>query len=162
MREILEEIQNSFELFDRKEGWDDEKALPVNKKAYCKAMELLFCMIHNVGIIECPEINLCPDGSIDLSWRVKDKASLLINVTETSICWYGDDGFDNDETNGKQSECFSEELFNWVKLKLLKSNQLTKRSGLNSGVDKVIDEIRERIISTMDIPDSIKKFFQKN
>lgn len=119
MREILQEIKNSFRLLSLEKGWDEGSAEPMNHKAYSRALEFVFKLINTVGETECPEINLCSDGSVDVSFRSNNKSSLLINFKEETIIWYGDDGNDGEKINHKQTELYNEDLFNWIKDKLL-------------------------------------------
>lgn len=120
MKELLEEIKQSFNLLSLKEGWDDEDALPMNEKAYSRALELLFRLINEIGSFETPDINLCNDGSVDISFSNENKPHLLINVKDYMISWYGCDSLGKNQINDNQTKLFNEELFNWVKIHLKK------------------------------------------
>ncbi len=118
MKELLEEIRNSFNLLSYEKSWDDEGAEPMNMKAYFRALEFICRVVNEVGAIKTPAINLCRDGSLDIAFH-NDKLStiLLINVTDKSISWYGDDG--TDIVNHTQEEPFVNlQLFNFIKKNL--------------------------------------------
>ena len=117
MNKLLEEIKNSFKLFDRKEGWDGEGALPMNNEIYCKALEVLLTIQNSFAEFNFEYINiaLCPDASIDLYFTHSNKYELLINVTKNEIEWYGHDGNMKNETRGKIYYPFSSlDLLQWI------------------------------------------------
>ncbi len=121
MRELLKEIENSFRYLSYEKSWDDEGAEPMNLKAYCRAMELLFRMNNEIGEIQTPHIGLCSDGSIDIEFSKWGSVILLINITDKYISWFGDD-LDGNIVNDKRigDAVIGYELSKWIKAKLLK------------------------------------------
>ena len=95
---IYKAIQNSKNLLDLKEDWDDEGALACSPKTYLRAIEFLVrysnevLITYNI-IIDFPEINLAKNGSIDLEWRNENYILLInfINSKELDIHYYGED-----------------------------------------------------------------------
>lgn len=82
--DIVDEIEDSKFILDLGDDWDGMNGKAVNKEVYKKAVEFLLMYaehIYNVYgvIIQAPEINLIPSGSIDLSWRTPG-ARMLINI----------------------------------------------------------------------------------
>lgn len=98
LEKIKDEIEYSNQILALTENWDNEGAKPIDRDVYIEAIGLLIkssTHIHNqvFKVIDVPEINPCPDGSVDLSWITR-RARLLINVrkTESGILayFYGD------------------------------------------------------------------------
>lgn len=115
MEEILKEIQDSFKMLLLEEGWNENGSPKINRKSFSMAIEALMRMINQIGITENPEINPCPDGSVDISWRTKNKTRLLINMRDEKMFWYGDDGKEGDKIEGNTNGCYDECLFKWIK-----------------------------------------------
>lgn len=64
--------------------------------------------------IKEPEVNLCPDGSIDVSWRF-NKYRLLINVNEKRVGWYGDNEENLKIIKGEQDNSQkNDSLYEWI------------------------------------------------
>jgi len=106
LRHIYDEIIDSFYILELEQNWDDQGALPIPIEVFRSSIQLLVdyslaaLKVHNT-IIDTPEINPGPDGSIDLSWRT-NQARLLINVKlvkgETKIRFYRDH-YNNEKSN---------------------------------------------------------------
>lgn len=102
LKPIYDEIENSKELLLLEEDWDGMGAKAPNKEIYDASIDFLMMYIHHLAsrrvFIETPEINLCPNQSIDLSWRAKN-ARMLINIRkdEQSVikAFYYGDNIDN-------------------------------------------------------------------
>lgn len=114
MKEFLLDIQNSFKLLDLKKSWDDEGAEPANLKAYCRSLEFLIILLNKSDKIISPDISLCPDGTIDITFT-SEKYNLLINVREKSMAWYGYGKFEDAEIKGESKIIFNQELFDYAK-----------------------------------------------
>jgi hypothetical protein len=95
---IYKAIQNSENLLELNEDWDDEGAIACNPTIYLRAIVFLVkysnevLISHNI-VIDFPEINLAKDGSIDLEWRNENYILLInfINSRELDIHYYGED-----------------------------------------------------------------------
>lgn len=126
MKPIFKEIRKSFDLFSKQENWDDDGALAINEKAYSRSIEFLMRLINKIGNnIQKPMISLCNDGSIDICWREEKIIRLLVNVGENKFCWYGDN-YDTDITEGKQIECYNEDLEKWIEKHYLENKHHNK------------------------------------
>ncbi len=95
---IAEAIDNSKSLLSLQAGWNEEDALPVDREVWLHATGFLMryaLRVFNLFSVsvDAPDINPCPNGSIDLSWRTKS-ARMLINVRrekgEMLAFFYGD------------------------------------------------------------------------
>lgn len=118
MKNYLQKLNDTFSyILSLEKSWDDEGAYPVNKKAYTRTNEFLFKLINDIGEFEMPSINLCNDGSVDLSFD-KGKTRLLINISENRIGWYGDLGNNEDSIKHSQVELYNKDLFDWINTKL--------------------------------------------
>ncbi len=122
MNPILDEIKNAFDYLDYKEHWDDENAKPINEKCFVEAINFLLYYLNNKIEIVDPEINPCPNGTIDISFRnEKNKARLLINFREDEFAWYGDVNEESEENS--QSDVYGhnqKRLNNWILTHLIK------------------------------------------
>lgn len=82
--DIADEIKDSRNILDLKDGWDHSTGKAVSPELYFKSIDFLLMYtnyihkIYNI-VINAPEINLIPSGSIDLSWRTQG-ARMLINL----------------------------------------------------------------------------------
>ena len=95
---IVQEIENSKTILSFEAGWDAENALPVDKEIWLQASGFLLryaLRVFNLFslALDAPDINPCPNGSIDLSWRTKS-ARMLVNIrkenSEMLAFFYGD------------------------------------------------------------------------
>ncbi len=119
-------IINANKMLNLPINWDDDGALPIEKEIFESAtsfvkqylLEIYFA--HGIEI-QLPEINPCPDGSIDLDWATPN-AQLLINIRKDKadneyVAYYYGDRY-NDKTQFKGSfpiSEFSESLAIWMK-----------------------------------------------
>ncbi|MBB2148824.1 hypothetical protein [Pedobacter gandavensis] len=84
LEDLIEEIKFSENLILLEEDWDCNGGLSLDKKLYFSTIDFIvlysehLLKSYNI-VIQSPEINLCPNGSLDLSWMT-DKARLLINM----------------------------------------------------------------------------------
>lgn len=88
MKTFLKEIQNSFDFLE----------LEVDEETFSIMLVWLFDLW---GRSRCklitPEINLCNNGSIDISFRNKNGYRALINFHKPmKVTFYGDNGEGND------------------------------------------------------------------
>ncbi|MGN7722272.1 hypothetical protein [Chitinophaga sp. 22620] len=125
LKEIAEAVKESEFIFSLEEGWDDGRAKTISKDVWRLSVKFLLNYAREIfnasgQSIACPEINPCPDGSIDLSWRTP-KARLLINIREVEskgilAYFYGDLRGDNMQIKGNvPSENIAEHLMVWMK-----------------------------------------------
>lgn len=82
--DIVNEINDSKTLIDLEYNWGHNEELPLDPELYLNTVQFLlqyseFVLKAYHIVIETPEINLCPNGSLDLSWVTKS-ARLLINT----------------------------------------------------------------------------------
>jgi len=98
LKEITEEIEASKYMLSLEKGWDDNNAVPVPKATWSSAIKFLSEYVNYIFenfniIIKTPEINPCPNGSVDIAWRTK-KARFLANVrvegNKMLVFYYGD------------------------------------------------------------------------
>jgi hypothetical protein len=94
---IIDEINYSLYLLDLKDDWNSDGGKPLDPLLYIDSIDFLHryseFVLKSYGIvIHSPEINLCPNGSIDLSWTTQS-ARLLINFKKvpesTLVTFYG-------------------------------------------------------------------------
>lgn len=107
-------------------NWDDDEAMPIEKEFFdisSKFVKDYLIAIKNNYFIEVqlPEINPCPDGSIDLDW-LTPHAQLLINIRKDNenndfiAYYYGDRHSDKTQFKGSTpTNEFSESLAVWMK-----------------------------------------------
>lgn len=95
---IIREIKESEHILSLDECWDGLDACTIPFKNWEKAILFLVDYSSEIFktsqiIIPSPEINPCPDGTIDLSWRTQNHR-LLINIKnvdeEIRAYYYGD------------------------------------------------------------------------
>jgi hypothetical protein len=112
---IIDEIISSLEFLNFGE---------VSTNVYDTSIKFLIdssLSIYNKNglVISTPEINLCRDGSIDLSWR-KENVRLLVNIKENSegilkITYYGDINKGDETIKGSFSaDKISQHLIVWM------------------------------------------------
>jgi hypothetical protein len=97
LEEIKSEIENSKRILNFEDDWNNDGACKIDTKIYLHAIKFLIeysKYLKKLGfIISSPDIDPCPDGTIDLSWNT-DKARLLINfrIVDEDILgyFYGD------------------------------------------------------------------------
>jgi len=119
MEEILRKIKESFDyLLSLKKGWDDEDGDPINRQSFCKAMEFLFKLINDVGVVNELRIDPGVDGNIDIEIH-NDNYRLLIQISDNINSWYGDNGFNLDKIKDSSKEIHNKELFDWIKKNML-------------------------------------------
>lgn len=85
---IVEVIEESKELLDRKDNWDGDDALSCNPEIYYRAINELIKYsqyLYNYSgiIISPPEISLAKDGSIDIEWFKESEYVLLYSILNT-------------------------------------------------------------------------------
>lgn len=95
---LVQAVENSRPILSLETGWDDGGAQPIQRETWQQANGFLLryaARIFNVFslVLPVPDINPCPNGSIDLSWRTKS-ARMLVNVRmengEMLAFFYGD------------------------------------------------------------------------
>ena len=95
---IARAVEDSTSILSLKPGWDDGKAQPIQRETWQQANGFLLryaVRIYNLFslVLPVPDINPCPNGSMDLSWRTKS-ARMLVNVRmengEMLAFFYGD------------------------------------------------------------------------
>jgi hypothetical protein len=99
---IVREVENSEVILSYDAGWDDEKAIPVDRETWLQATGFLLryaLRVFNLfsSALDTPGINPCPNGSIDLSWRTKS-ARMLINIRKENgkmLAFFYGDLYDN-------------------------------------------------------------------
>jgi hypothetical protein len=82
-KDLIEELELSSELLTYEDGWDGSGSKKLDNALLIFTAKFLieyFSFLHDKYsiIIQTPEINLCPNGSLDLSWATEN-ARLLIN-----------------------------------------------------------------------------------
>lgn len=105
-----------------------------DEQAFCAAMEFMFRLVRTVGPdLARPYINLCRDGSIDISWRkgppepAPKDARLLLNFSnkngKMTMSWYGDD-YGEQETQGTIMDVWDEGLAVWISIHMKEETNL--------------------------------------
>jgi len=123
LSDIASEIKRSEYILSLKPYWDDNKALTIPKNVWKSAVELLINYSKNIlessidnTTIKCPEINPCPNGSIDLSWRTA-KARFLVNVRVENnivVAYYYGDLYNEKSPISSDGACNIDKLPNWI------------------------------------------------
>ncbi|MEI6672825.1 MAG: hypothetical protein WCL02_05895 [bacterium] len=122
MNTIFKTIQNSFDLLDLKKNWDSKGASPIDKEIYIQAIQYILKIMMNIeGDTKEFEINACPDGSIDINFRIQ-KAHLNINVNKNGVSYEGKGPHKNDtmKTINSSSGCVSSNVIDWLNRNLKK------------------------------------------
>lgn len=93
LKSIADEIDYSKSLFDLADNWDEQGAKKLEENVYINAVKFLVNYSNYIftkfqTIIQSPEMGLCPDGSIDISW-VTESCRLLVNIKERDGNIYG-------------------------------------------------------------------------
>jgi hypothetical protein len=122
LKQIATAIKEAQALLRLEEDWDMNGALPVEKKTWEAAMNLLvnysnYLFLNYNLIIPAPQVDPCPNGSVDLFWKEK-KAQLLINSKPgtNKASFYGDLLDGEDAIKGKiPSQGVKEYLAVWMK-----------------------------------------------
>ena len=98
LKTLAKAINDSRNICLLEQGWDEDKAKQIAEPLWIiSARFLIEYALHLYdnadALLEIPEINPVPNGTIDLSWRTKN-ARLLINIreekNETLAYYYGD------------------------------------------------------------------------
>lgn len=128
LSEIVDEINHSKSYLSLEYDWDSFGASTVDHQVYKDCIDWLiqyssYIYSSSRTVIKGLEINLCPNGSLDLSW-VTEKARLLINFKRKDNCikafFYG---YVTSSTSNQQIEkrgeidlsTFDESLAVWMK-----------------------------------------------
>lgn len=91
-------VQSSKAILTLEENWDDNGALRIDKQTWITACKAIIeyskdILSNHMIAIPLPDMNPCPDGSIDLVWR-KPNLRLLINIkppsSKIAASGYGD------------------------------------------------------------------------
>jgi hypothetical protein len=122
LQDISSAIKEAGAMLKLEEDWDMNGALPVEKKCWEAAMSLLvnyssYLFFHYSLIIPPPQIDSCPNGSVDLFWK-EEKAQLLINckTDANTASFYGDTLNGEDAIKGKiPTHGVKEYLAVWMK-----------------------------------------------
>jgi len=96
---------NTFNRIDLirtlKDDWDDDGAPAFSPNNLAKVKEFIQLYIpQDIDTITVPEVNPCPDGSIDLDWNtwidisgIKTEVQILINLSfdpQYTVSYYGE------------------------------------------------------------------------
>jgi hypothetical protein len=98
LEKIAKEIEESKYILQLDDGWDSFNAKKFDKEVWVSAVSLLSKYAHYIlnefsTVIQPPEINPVPNGTIDLSWRTKNGRFLMnIKGNENNMLasYYGD------------------------------------------------------------------------
>ena len=106
---LLNLMQEPSQFLTAKEYFGEDNFL-LNNIRYLSLIDEL--------LIKKPEVNLCPDRSIDISWRFNEYR-LLINVNEKRVGWYGDNGKNIKIIKGEQNNFQkNDSLYEWINTNL--------------------------------------------
>lgn len=113
MKAFYKEILKSYYILRLDEDWDQQGAKKPSEKAFHNAHLFLFLMLNHIGhSLVVPDINPCPDGTIDVKFS-KGPYRFLINIKDEGASCYGDDGNDGDRIKQKVIQTF--EVIEWLK-----------------------------------------------
>lgn len=118
-------IENAKSILNLPFDWNDEGALTIDETTFNNSTSFLKQYVNFISNylnteIKLPEINPCPDGSIDLEWHT-DNAQLLINIRQDkegnyTAFYYGDRHNNKMQIKGSTPvNEFSEHLAVWMK-----------------------------------------------
>jgi hypothetical protein len=85
LKNLMDEINGAIYIVNLDDDWDGMGALSISRELYKNAIGLLLDYAiyifknYNKTVIQSPEINPVPNGTIDFSWTTTE-ARLLINV----------------------------------------------------------------------------------
>lgn len=116
-------IQESFRLLELEDDWDGYNGAAVNKQAFNKAIIFLMLIINDVPDIFIPEINPCPNATVDICFRKDNGYRLLINVGFNKASCYGDNG--NTEDVLKSDDLTTKDVIEWCKKFMTKQSITT-------------------------------------
>lgn len=121
---LAKEIEESRYIYSLPECWDEEKAKQISQSLWNISISFLLdyamsLFSHFDVILETPEINPVPNGTIDFSWRTK-LARMLINVrmegNEYLAYYYGDLYQDRFPIKGSvPTDIVTSHLMQWMK-----------------------------------------------
>ncbi len=124
LSKIKSEIDHSKYILSLSPGWDEDKGLPIAKDLWTAAVMFLanyarFIFQQFYMVVETPEINPCPNGTLDFSWDAP-KAQMLANVRMEEeamvVYFYGDLYHNKMPIKGKVPvETVEEHLAYWMK-----------------------------------------------
>jgi len=124
LEEIVVELNDSKYIYEIGDNWDGNGAAAIDSNTYRNSLQLLIdysLALYNVHgvVMDCPEINPCVDGSIDISWRTK-LARLLINIKSvngvTKVLFYRDHHYNKQSNKGELSlDTIDESFLVWMK-----------------------------------------------
>lgn len=94
---IEKAITQAQRMLDLPDGWDEENAKRIEQSTFQAASSFLRLYANRLVEldirIQAPEIDPCPDGSIDLNWHTQN-ARMLINIRQDNneyvAYYYGD------------------------------------------------------------------------
>jgi len=84
-KDIVDEINNSKYILELENNWDGMGAVIVPHELYQRGIEVLIMYAnfifdqYNKTVIQSPEINPCPNGTLDFSWTTEN-SRMLINI----------------------------------------------------------------------------------
>lgn len=117
-------IVNSKLLLDLEADWDQEGALQIDQEIYAASVDFLRAYYNHIKAtsysIQLPEINPCPDGTVDLEWHT-EHAQLLINFRRDkegaiTAFYYGDQFSNKEPIKGSVAAIgVKEHLAAWMK-----------------------------------------------
>ena len=98
LEKVIKEITDSKQILELQEDWDLSGAKAIKREIWLAAVKILakyarYVLFEFSVIIQPPEINPVPNGTIDLSWRTKN-ARFLMNIKDQNTgiiaSYYGD------------------------------------------------------------------------
>lgn len=104
LKHIAEAVDESRYIYKLESGWDGMNADNITHVVWSLSIQMILKYSKSILeskniVIDEPDINPCPNGSIDLSWRSQEYA-LLINISKNSskyVCSYYGKSYETDE-----------------------------------------------------------------
>lgn len=117
MNDFYEAVKLSINFLNLPDNWDNQGAKRLSTNVLNKALYFLFKLTQEINkdkelVSQWFEINLCPSGSLDLSWRYKDVRG-LVNISDIHIKYYFDCNDTKIEGSYNEENNFNE-LYNFI------------------------------------------------
>ncbi|THU34210.1 hypothetical protein FAM09_24640 [Niastella caeni] len=98
--DIEKALSQAKKMLTLSEGWDEANAKRIEPSTFQAAATFLLRYVNRLEetniYIQTPEIDPCPDGSIDLNWHT-DNARMLVNIRQENneyVAYYYGDFYD--------------------------------------------------------------------
>ncbi len=112
-------IDDAKYMVNLKEGWDDERAVPIQQSTFDRMAEFIHMYAAQVPNLPEPDISPCHNGAIDIIWYTKDvDITVRILSSEKKAVYYCLSLVTRKDCNKAIHDCskVDAELLYWMRL----------------------------------------------